>query len=413
MVNEELTYNTKDNGVTKLEKSETRSLHFVICSAQFNVCMIYFFAYASWSAWWPLFTVFLQNAGLTGIQNGIVSSIAPVLMFFVQPIWGVVADRWGRKRVLILALLSSSLAILGYLWIRGFWPIFFLTTIFSILLNPVYPLVDSLALDSLGDKKEFRFGYLRIWGAVGWLSGAFLAGQITGDRQIITIFLLSAILLVLACLFAYRVKIEKNVKGSLDMSWRNLSQVLKNRQLLTFLAFILLVSVGLNGILTFYGIYMVEIGATRKLIGWAISLQGLSELPFYLISGIILLRFGMLRTIIFTFFVATIRALLYSTISTPTYVIAVELTHGLSLALLIVASVEYINHVVPSQWRATGQSLFWAAIYGAGSLFGNTGVGVLYDLMSMQKIFQIFGWFLLGVAVLAILFLKEKENKEV
>ena len=90
-----------------------------------------------------------------------------------------------------------------------------------------------------------------------------------------------------------------------------------------------------------------------------------------------------------------------------------ELTHGLSLALLIVASVEYINHLVPSQWRATGQSLFWAAIYGAGSLFGNVGVGVLYDYMSMQKVFQVFGWFMLLVALLAVFFLKEKSSKQV
>ena len=195
------------------------------------------------------------------------------------------------------------------------------------------------------------------------------------------------------------------------MSWKNLSGVLRNRKLLLFLFFVLLVSVSFNGLLSFYGVYMVEIGASRKLIGWAISLQGLSELPFYLASAFILVRFGFLRTLIFTFFVFAIRAMLYAFISTPDYVIFVELTHGLSLALLIVAGVEYINSLVPPQWRATGQSLFWAAIYGAGSLLGNIGVGSMHDYMSMQNIFQILGWFLLVVALLAVIFLRDKKTK--
>ena len=396
-----------------MEKMKTYSRHRIssfLINPKFNVSVIYFFAYASWAAWWPLFTVYLKEAGLTGMKTGIVASIAPVLMFIVQPLWGIVADRWGRKKLLIIALLLSALSLIGFLWIQEFWPIFILTLIFSIFLNPVYPIIDALALDSLGEKKDFGFGYLRLWGAVGWLSGAFMAGQIAGDRNIVTIFLISAVLLILASVFAFRFYIGKETKGALDMSWKNLSGVLRNRKLLLFLFFVLFISVGMNGILSFYGVYMVEIGASRKLIGWAISLQGLSELPFYLASAFILVRFGYLRTLIFTFFVLSVRAMLYAFISTPDYVIFVELTHGLSLALLIVAGVEYINSLVPPQWRATGQSLFWAAIYGAGNLIGNIGVGSLYDHMSIQNIFQILGWFLLLMAILAVFSLKGKKT---
>lgn len=392
-------------------RSQIKAFYSAMTAAQINVCLIYFFAYASWSAWWPFFTLYLDKAGLSGVQSGVVASIAPVLMFIVQPFWGIIADRWGRKRLLILALILSALSLVGYLWIAGFWPIFILTVIFSIFLNPVYPIVDTLALDSLGENKDYHFGYLRLWGAVGWLSGAFLSGQFTGDKAIVTIFVLSAGLLVLACIFANRIRIRQEVKGSLDMSWKNLGQVLRNRRLLKFILFILLYSIGINGVLTWYGVYMDEIGASRTLIGRAISLQGFAELPFYLISAALFVKFGILRTIIFTFFMASIRALLYSSISSPSYVILVELMHGVSLSLLIVAAVEYINRLVPPQWRATGQSLFWAAIFGAGNLVGNVTVGYLHDRMLMQKVFQVFGFFLLLIAVLAIFLLKEKREK--
>src|SRR4030067_2898714 len=146
----------KGHKVEKMESYNSR-LSLFFANPKFNVCAIYFFAYASWSAWWPLFTVYLQGVGLTGVQTGIVSSIAPVLMFVVQPIWGVIADRWGRKRLLIFSLVLSAVSLVGYVWVQGFWPIFFLTVVFSIFLNPVFPVVDTLALDSLGEKKDFGF----------------------------------------------------------------------------------------------------------------------------------------------------------------------------------------------------------------------------------------------------------------
>src|SRR3990172_1880140 len=134
-----------------MENVQGNRIFSFLINPKFNISVIYFFVYASWSAWWPLFTVYLQEAGLNGIQTGIVASIAPVLMFIVQPFWGVVEDRWGRKKLLILSLLLSALSLIGFLWIQGFWPIIFLTLIFSLFLNPIYPVVDALALDSLGE----------------------------------------------------------------------------------------------------------------------------------------------------------------------------------------------------------------------------------------------------------------------
>jgi oligosaccharide:H+ symporter len=375
-----------------------------------NLSLLYFLVYASWSAWWPLFNVFLQEAGLTGIQIGIVSSIAPVMMFVIQPMWGGIADRWGRKRVLLVSLIGSAIILPGYLWIHGFGMFVIWTVLFSMLLNPIYPIADSLALDYIEEKKNVSYGYLRIWGAIGWFCGAPVAGQVSAWRGLSYIFPVAAVLLLLAVFIASRIQTKKSVEGSLDISWQNLGPVIKNRRLITFLLFILLISIGMNGYLTFYSVYMTEIGATSDLIGWAIGIQGVSELPFYLLSALIFVRYGILRTVIFTFIVITVRAFLYSSISTPTLAMFVELTHGISLALLIVASVEYINQLVPSEWRATGQSLFWAAIYGAGSLIGNLTAGGLYDYMTMQNVFRVFAWFLLAVTVLAFFFLKDRKR---
>jgi len=388
--------------------SESGKISQLLESDRVNLSLLYVFIYASWAAWWSLFNVFLKEAGLTGLQIGIVSSIAPVMMFIVQPFWGGVADRWGRKRLLLFSLFLSAVTILGYPFLKDFWAFLLWSVLFSVLLNPIYPIADSLALDYIEEKKSTSYGMLRIWGAIGWLSGAPLAGQMSGWRGLGMIFPVGAVLLLGAFFIARRIKTRISKQGSLDVNFNNAGTVLRERQLLVFLIFVLLISTGLNVILTFYSVYMTEIGASSQLIGWAFSIQGLSELPIYLISGLLILRLGILRTVMMSFIFVTVRAFLYSIISEPALAMAVELTHGFSIALLIVTSVEYINKLVPPKWRATGQSLFWAAIYGGGTVIGNISAGALYDYMTMQNVFRIFSVFLLIILILALFILRDR-----
>jgi PPP family 3-phenylpropionic acid transporter len=102
---------------------------------------------------------------------------------------------------------------------------------------------------------------------------------------------------------------------------------------------------------------------------------------------------------------------LYSFISTPILAVAVELMHGLSFSLLVVAAVEYVNQLVPPAWRATGQSLYAAACFGAGTLAGNTISGYLYDRMPLQQVYRLNGWLLLAITVIAVLAFRNRAKK--
>ncbi len=84
----------------------------------------------------------------------------------------------------------------------------------------------------------------------------------------------------------------------------------------------------------------------------------------------------------------------------------VELSHGLSFSLFLVASVDYVNRIVPSAWRATGQSLFWAAYFGLGSILGNLWAGWLYDLWGVQAMFRANGVLILLAALAVALMLR-------
>lgn len=105
------------------------------------------------------------------------------------------------------------------------------------------------------------------------------------------------------------------------------------------------------------------------------------------------------------------RVFAYSAIRAPALAIAVEASHGLTFSLFLVASVDYVHRLVPSEWRATGQALLTASFFGAGGILGNTWAGFLYDRVGVQMMFRVNAGILLAVALAALLALREQREE--
>jgi MFS family permease len=251
-----------------------------------------------------------------------------------------------------------------------------------------------------------------MWGAIGWMVASPVVGWIITGRNIILIFPISMAIMLLGWLAGF-LKRDKGVyKGEIEQAaWKNLSEVLRgNWQLVIFLTVVFFYGVGTSPVWSFYGVYLDDIGASHGLKGFAFGLDAAIELPFYFFSNVFVKRFGARKVLIFAIATFTIRLFLYSFISTPLLAVSVELTHGLTYSLFIVAAVECVNQLVPPAWRATGQSLYAAACFGAGTLAGNTLAGWMYDLMPLQQVYRLCGWLLLTVTVVALWALRNRSN---
>jgi len=389
-----------------------------LASRKNRLRILYFMYCASLAAWQPWLAVYFKKVGISGLQIGIIMSISPIMVFLVQPMWGVVADRWGRHRTLLFAMFLASFAILGYVWNGGFWFFLFWTVLVAFATNPIGTLLDSIILDYVKEKQDSSYGRFRMWGAIGWMVASPIVGWIITGRNIILIFPISMAVMLLGWFTGFLRRDKSLYKGVIEQAtWKNLSQVLRgNWRLIIFLAIVFFYGVGTAPIWSFYGVYLRDIGASRRLMGVAFGLDAAIELPFYFFSNVFVKRFGARRVLTFAISMFAVRLFLYSVISTPVLAVSVELMHGLSFSLFIVSAVEYVNELVPPAWRATGQSLYAAACFGAGTLAGNTFAGYLYDQMPLQQVYRFSGWLLLTVTVVAVFVLRghfKKTDSEV
>lgn len=374
--------------------------------------ILYFLIYATGASFFPYINLYYRQAGMSGTQIGLLASMAPLVMLFTQPLWGIISDVTEPKKVLLLLLGMGMLVPLGYLRFSGFWPFLFLGFTFFFFRSPLPAITDSLVLEHI-ESQGGSYGNLRLWGAVGWSSLSLIIGQIIQSAGLRSIFYATCLGTAIAFTIVSRMKYQRSLsrrEKRTDGFFRNLGQLLKNRQLVIFLSLVFLLHMATASIWSFLAIYLDIIHTSRTLMGIAFMMEGLSEIPLYLLAGKISRRWGLKITLVISFFLYSLRMSLYSFIRTPALAIAVQGLHGPGFALFLVSSVEYVNRQTPRDFRTTGQSLFWAVFFGLASIVGNNLAGIIFDRAGIFRLYLFSGAVGLLATSLAILLLPPVED---
>lgn len=365
--------------------------------------IIYFLLYAAFSSWMSFFYVYLKDEpGLSGVEIAAIAAIQQISSIFIVPIWGMLADRYGRKRIFTFALAVSALAISGFMYGHSFMYFVLFMLAFTFIYNPMTSLIDSIALDICDNDPSVSYGQLRLWASIGWAASTLATGYYINMVGINYIFPLAAGLLTITwavVVVFYRPITPKNLPGDISLS-RIINLVRDNPQLLYFLLLIIGFTLFSSPIQLFINLYYSEIGASSEQMGIAFAVQSICELPFFFYGNKIVARFGIKRTFIFTMIVTAVRMLLYSQTSNPNIAIIIGSSHGICLALYLVTMVSYVHRIVPPQLRSTGQSLIYTAM-AAGICAGNLLTGYIKDHASIQYAMLLF-FFAIMVIVLFV-----------
>jgi len=374
--------------------------------------IIYFLVLGCTASWLPVLADFCRSRRLSEIQTSLILSITPVMIFLVQPFYGMMADRFGYKKTVLIASFLAALSYLGYLHDAGFRWLIVVTIFMSVFYNTIQPVLDSLSLQLAASNPKFSYGTLRIAGAAGWSFTSIITGQVIDAVNITAIFIISSVSMLLVFSFAFLLENDPEERKDAEKnSFKNVSEVIKNPSLIFLLTCVFLVSAGATTIWNFYSTYMKQNGASASLVGYGLSLQGLCELPLFYFSARIIFRLGLKATFFITVLATTVRLLLYSLIKNPVAVLPVEILHGFSWSLFWVVCVEYINVLVNKNWLATGQSLLYAAYYGIGAIAGNYWTGYLQKTnLKIAEIFLLNAGIVGFVALGILLFMKNKHR---
>ena len=132
----------------------------------------------------PFLPLYLQQANNLTTEDaafwaGIAGSAAGIAMFFAAPIWGILADRWGRKSMVLRAMFSGGiiLALMGVF--HNIFAIVLLRTLQGLFSGTIAAASALVASGTPREKMPATMGLLMVafygGGALGPLLGGFLA----------------------------------------------------------------------------------------------------------------------------------------------------------------------------------------------------------------------------------------------
>ncbi|MFH1571227.1 MAG: major facilitator superfamily domain-containing protein 6 [Gemmatimonadota bacterium] len=361
----------------------------------------YFLYYGAMACLFPFLALHYQSLGLSGRQIGLLAGIPPALILVGASLWGALADATRRHRqILFLAILGTLGFVAALSAVRAFYLLIPVVVVLALCQAPIVPLVDNSVMEMLGDRKE-RYGRLRLWGAVGWGAAGPLAGRAVEVYGLSWSFYLYLALLS-GCLVVARFLPIGHVHIS-GAFWAGLRRLVGDRQWITFLFLAFASGAGLAVVHHFLFLYLETIGASRSLMGFALTVGTASEMAVFFYSDRLLRRFDRRQLLVFSLLAGAVRVTAYSFTHSPALAVAFQLLHGPSFALLWVAGVAYASALAPPGLGATAQGQFLGVNFGLGGAAGALAGGALYQSFGFFVMYRAAGLWLVAAALLFLL----------
>lgn len=133
-------------------------------------------------------TLLLVHNGLDSGQIGILMATGTLIAITIQPIWGIVSDRYNQTR-LVLILSVAIPALLAVFYRSEYFIVLLLVyTLSTIFSSTQAPIADSYAI-SAAKRAGATYGSIRLMMSIGAAVGAYLGGLYVSSFSVSTIWL--------------------------------------------------------------------------------------------------------------------------------------------------------------------------------------------------------------------------------
>ncbi|MFV5585438.1 MFS transporter [Acinetobacter oleivorans] len=349
----------------------------------------YFFYYSIVGTFMPYWNLYLQDQGFNYQEIGVLSSIAIVTRFFAPLVWGWVADKSGKRMLLVrlATWMESCIWLAIFIVPNTFQSIALLMLIFSFFQNAILAQFEGVTLFWLGDQKAKLYGKIRKWGSVGFIVGVFVIGALL---EIVPISMLPILLLIIASLafiWSFTIR-EPDGAPTSQKKLEPLLPVLKRPTVAAFftIEFILLFSHA--PFYSFYSNFLKSLNFSTTEIGFLWAMGVFAEIFMFSIASKIFQRFSWRSLVVVCLLVTSIRWMLVALFSH--YFVGqlfAQCLHAFSFGLFHLIAMRVIFQNFSAGQQGRGQALY-STMWGLGVAFGSVLAGYFWKILSGELIFM-------------------------
>ena len=360
----------------------------------------YFFYFASVGAMSPFWGLYLKSLEFNAFQIGVLMSLLQVMRIFAPNIWSWVADRHG-KRVLVvqIAVLASLISYVGVFFGTSFLWLFAVMSIMSFFWSASLPLVEATTLSHLGEHTH-KYGKIRLWGSVGFIISVVGIGYLLDFMPIR--FLLWAVLGMMAGLVLFSRHIPEAEVMAHESDRHSVWHIIKKPEVMALIAACFLMAAAHGPYYTFYSIYLVDHGYSKSSVGWLWALGVICEIAVFVWMPRLFNRFSLEQILFFSFVMALIRFLMIAWgVDSLSVILIAQVLHAATFGSYHASAVALIHHHFKGKHQSKGQGIYNSVAFGAGGALGGLYSGYSWDTLGPYITFSISS----GFAFLALILL--------
>lgn len=343
--------------------------------------------------------VYLYDIGLTKMEIGLFSAIAPLAAMIIQPLFAMAADRARAKNTVALILLGALAAVSalfialngrivaetarsGLVSVGSRTQIAALMSLWTGIQAGLLAISNAIALEHLHELgMAERFGRARLCYSLGYAASGGVLGRLVAQNMA-WIFPAAAILCLLSLLpLALMPRVSGKQAEGERIPWTG---IFAYRRLIILLGFAFLLCVSNSFVYTFMPVYFIRLGGTNEMYGYSVLFMVAVETPFLLLSGRLIRRWGVQRMMLIPAACLLIRWTLVSLASSPGLIFASNLFHGGGFIVLHLTLVRYVADTVHPGLRATGQAVVSVALFSMSRAAGGLLGGWMTDTLCLR-----------------------------
>lgn len=347
---------------------------------------LYLTLFGSFGLYGPFVGDFLRQAGLSAASLPMFFAVTRLVRVVTTPAWTAWVDTKSNARD---ALLWSSVPTgLFFLWMLvtkpGLgWLVAYL--LFVILRGPSVSLCDILALDSAA-RANTTYGKLRLWGTVGYCTGAFAAGALLERNASRAVIALTLAATVLGALSVHRLPVVETPKRGSYL--KDIRTLLGQRRYVLLLLCSALHQLGLGTYDLLYAPW-AKSHSSGTIAGLSIAVGGAAEVLFMLSGGPLLRRLGAHRALALAFVTSAARWVLLGRCTSPAAIVGLQLAHALTFGAFYLASIEMVEREAPPTVRASAQGIFTTSSFGVAAAIALAVSSPLVERGGLPLVFDV------------------------
>ena len=247
-----------------------------------------FFTGASFSIVMPFMALYIEELGVKGDMvewyAGLSVAISALASALVSPIWGRLADRYGRKPMMIRASMVMTFTMGGLALVPNVFWLLFLRTLNGLFAGYVPNATALIASQVPQNRSGYALGTLSTGLTAGVLIGPLLGGTLSEAFGMRGTFLLVGLILFICCLltiFGLREDFQPVEKGEMMTLSQVFARIPSKSMLIGLFVTSMIIQISAQSIAPMLALYIRYLGQRENILfysGLIVSAMGFSSL---------------------------------------------------------------------------------------------------------------------------------------